>query len=104
MSHTRQNHPNPDFLAHFEAMEDPRQKAKILYPLDEVLLLVLCAVISGAQNWTSIALYGEKKLTLLRRFLPFVQGTPSHDQLGLLFSSLDMEAFQRCFMAWVASC
>ena len=103
MSHTRQNHPNPDFLAHFEAMEDPRQKAKILYPLDEVLLLVLCAVISGAQNWTSIALYGEKKLTLLRRFLPFVQGTPSHDQLGLLFSSLDMEAFQRCFMAWVAS-
>ncbi len=30
-------------------------------------------------------------------------GTPGHDQSGILFSRLDMEAFQRCFIAWVAS-
>ncbi len=94
---------NPDFLAHFESMEDPRQQAKILYPLNEILLLVLCAVISAAQNRTSIALYGEKKPALLRRFLPFGQGTPGHDQLGILFARLDREALQRCFIAWVAS-
>ncbi len=103
MSHTRQNRPTPDFLTHFESMEDPRQQARVVYPLDEILLLVLCAVISGAQDWTSIALYGEKKLELLRRFLPFAEETPSHDQLGILFARLDMEAFQRCFMAWIAS-
>ena len=89
-------------MTHFEAVEDPRQAAKVAYPLDEVLLLVLCAVISGADGWTSIALYGEKKLQFLRRFLPFKHGTPSHDQLGILFSRLDMEAFQRCFIAWIA--
>ena len=63
----------------------------------------MCAVISEADNWTSIALYGEKKLDLLRRFLPFADGTPCHDQLGLLFSRLDMEQFQQCFVTWVGA-
>lgn len=66
-------------------------------------MLALCAVISGADGWTSIAIYGEKKLELLRRFLPFKTGTPSHDQLGLLFARLNIEAFQRCFAVWIAS-
>ena len=74
-----------DFLTHFQAIEDPRQEGKILYPLEEILLLVLCGVISGADGWVSIALYGQKKLELLRRFLPFENGTPSHDQLGIFF-------------------
>ena len=91
------------FLTHFQAIEDPRQVGKILYPLDEILLLVLCGVISGADGWTSIALYGQKKLELLRRFLPYENGTPSHDQVGILFSRLDMEEFQSCFISWVAS-
>ena len=37
----------PDFFTLFEGLEDPRQQAKIVYPLDDVLLLVLCAVICG---------------------------------------------------------
>jgi predicted transposase YbfD/YdcC len=39
----------------------------------------------------------------LRRFRPFGDGTPSHDQLGDIFATLDAEAFQRCFAAWVAA-
>ena len=93
----------PEFLKHFARMDDLRQEAKVTYPLDEVFLLVLCAVVSGADGWTSIALFGAKKLELLRRFLPFKDGTPSHDQLGILFSRLDIEAFQRCFAEWIAS-
>ena len=94
---------SPEFLNHFGRMDDPRQAGKILYPLNEIFLLVLCAVISGADGWASIALYGCKKISLLRRFLPYEHGTPSHDQLGILFSRLDMAAFQHCFAAWVSS-
>ena len=90
----------PAFLTHFQSIEDPRQQGKVLYPLEEILLLVLCGVISGADGWTSIALYGQKKLELLRRFLPYENGTPSHDQLGILFSRLNMEEFQSCFISW----
>lgn len=93
----------PVFLNYFREMDDPRQAAKVVYPLEEIFLLVLCAVISGADGWTSIALYGRKKIEVLRRFLPFADGTPSHDQLGILFSRLDAEQFQRCFTDWAAA-
>ena len=61
------------------------------------------AVLAGADSWVEIAEFGKKKLDFLRRFRAFEQGTPSHDQLGNLFAALDAEAFQNCFIAWVAS-
>lgn len=91
------------FLEHFEGLGDPRQNGKVRYGLDEVLLLCLLAVLAGAETITDIARFGDKKLALLRRFRPFADGTPSHDQLGTILASLDAEQFQQCFVAWVAS-
>lgn len=90
-----------DFLESFEALEDPRQRGKVLYLLDEVLLLVLLGVLAGCESWVEIARFGDKKIDVLRRFRPFEDGTPSHDQLGDLFAALDAEQFQTCFVAWV---
>ena len=89
------------FLQYFENLPDPRQLGKVVYPLDEVLLLSLLAVLAGAEAFTEIALFGEKKLSLLRRFRPFRDGTPPHDRLGDIFALLDAEKFQQCFVAWV---
>ncbi len=91
------------FLRHFEDLPDPRQRAKVVYPLDEVLLLCLLAVLAGAEAMTDIARFGERKRELLRRFRPFADGTPAHDHLGDILAALDAEAFQRCLAAWVAS-
>lgn len=91
------------FLDHFNDLSDHRQAGKVIYPLDEILLLALLAVLAGAEGFTDIARFGEKKLALLRRFRPFANGTPSHDHLGDIFASLDAEGFRACFIAWVAS-
>jgi len=91
------------FLRYFSDLPDRRQAAKVRYPLAEVLLLCLLAVIAGAETITDIARFGEKKLSLLRRFRPFREGTPAHDHLGDILATLDAEQFQRCFVAWVAS-
>ena len=80
------------FLGYFKDLPDPRQRGKVIYPLDEVLLLCLLAVLAGAETFVDIARFGEKKLELLRRFRPFRDGTPSHDQLGDIFATLDAEA------------
>jgi predicted transposase YbfD/YdcC len=91
------------FLDHFKGLPDPRQRGKITYPLDEVLLLCLLAVLGGAETFVDIARFGEKKIDLLRRFRSFRDGTPSHDHLGDIFATLDAKAFQRCFVSWVAA-
>ena len=91
-----------EWLEHFGEIEDPRQSGKVWYPLEEMLLLCLLAVLASAESWVEIAEFGKKKLEFLQRFRPFQNGTPSHDQLGE-FAALDAEAFQRCFIAWVGS-
>jgi predicted transposase YbfD/YdcC len=91
------------FLSHFRDLPDPRQAGKVLYPLEEILLLCLLAVLAGAETFVDIARFGQRKLELLRRFRPFSDGTPSHDHLGDIFATLDAEKFQRCFIAWVAA-
>jgi len=57
-----------DFIESFEALDDPRHRGKVLYLLDEVLLLVLFGVLAGCECWVEIARFGDKKLDLLRRF------------------------------------
>jgi hypothetical protein len=84
-------------------LRDPRQRGKVTYPLDEVLLLCLLAGLAGAECSTEIALFGTKKLALLRRFRPFKDGTSAHDHLGDILATLGADAFQSCFAAWVAA-
>ena len=91
------------FLTYFSDLPDPRQRGKVEYPLDEILLLLLLATIAGADCIIDIARFGQKKRDLLRRFRPFADGTPSHDHLGDILASLDAQAFQRCFVTWVTS-
>ena len=76
------------FLQNFNGLPDHRQAEKVDYPLPEVLLLILLAVLAGAEAFSDIARFGERKIDLLRRFPPYVNGTPSHDHLGWSASSL----------------
>jgi predicted transposase YbfD/YdcC len=71
--------------------------------LDEVLLLMLAASLAGAETVADMARFGQAKLGLLHRFRRFANGTPSHDQLGIILAKLDPTAFQRCFAAWTAA-
>jgi len=89
-------------LDHFSALEDPRQSWKTVYPLPEILLLVLCGVMAGADDFVEIARWGERKITFLRRFLPFREGVPSHDTLNDEMNALPGDLFAECFAAWVA--
>ena len=66
------------------------------------LPLSLLAVLTGADGFVDMGKFGRSKLDLLRRFRPFANGTPSHDQLGDIFAVLDPERFQQSFIAWVA--
>jgi predicted transposase YbfD/YdcC len=91
------------FLSYFKDLPDSRQSGKVKYPLGEILLLCLLAVVAGAETITDIAKFGRLKLAFLRRFRPFADGTPAHDHLGDILATLAPEPFERCFVAWVAA-
>ena len=76
---------------HVAALSDPRQHAKVLYPLPEILLLVLAATIAGADDFVETTLWGTAHLAFLRRFYRYESGIPSHDTLCDVFAALDPE-------------
>jgi hypothetical protein len=94
--------PAPSILQEFEALRDPRREHLRAYPLQEMLLVALCAISSDADDWVHVAEWGELKLPWLRRFLPFASGVASHDTFSRLFSMLDAQQFSQCFTAWMA--
>ena len=92
---------NKSLLDHFSALEDPRQACKVLYPLPEIMLVLLCATLATAEDFVEIKLRGESNLAFLRRFLPFKAGIPSHDTLNDVVDALDPELFKSCFASWI---
>jgi len=96
---------NTLFISSFNKMNDPRRtnKGNHKYPLNEILLLVISAVMSGADGWTSIETFGKVKLAWLQQFFPYNEGIPSDDVLGKLFARLKAQEFTDCFTQWVNS-
>ncbi len=86
---------------HFSQLEDPRIERNKLHPLLNILVIAICGVISGAENWVDIELYGNLKKEWLGQYLDLRHGIPSHDTFGRVFRKLKAAAFQECFLAWV---
>jgi hypothetical protein len=88
-------------LAHFSALEDPRQSGKVLYRLPEILLVVLYGTLSGCDDFVEMALWGREHLSFLRGFERFARGIASHDTLNDVIRALDPALFEDCFVSWI---
>jgi predicted transposase YbfD/YdcC len=87
---------------HFRKLRDPRA-ANATYPLLEILVVALAAMLCGAEGATDMADFGRRKIETLRRFLPLEKGTPSHDVFSDIFRMLDPEGFERVFRQFMAA-
>lgn len=88
-------------LDHFGDVGDPREPAKVKYPLAEVLFLVTCASIAGCDDYDEIADWGEHHLTFLRGYSEYFFGTPKDDWLRVVLNRIDPALFEASFVAWV---
>jgi predicted transposase YbfD/YdcC len=95
--------PPPDLSIpkHFRKLKDPRRKHRRLHRLQDILVIALCAVIAGAQDWQDIETFGRKRYGWLKRFLELPNGVPSHDTFERVFDRLNPPVFQACFREWV---
>src|SRR5262252_9486455 len=85
----------------FAKLQDPRRAHRRLHRLQDIIVIALCAVIAGAQDWQQIETFGRKRRAWLRGFLSLRNGIPSHDTLERVFDRLKPQAFQACFREWV---
>lgn len=88
---------------HFGQLEDPRRDHLKLHSLHDILVLSICGTICGADGFTAIEEYGRAKRDWLSTFLDLKGGIPSHDTIGRVFSLIETEEFEHCFLAWMQS-
>jgi predicted transposase YbfD/YdcC len=92
---------SPSITKYFSKLKDPRRAHRRKHLLQDIIVIALCAVIAGAQDWQEVALFGRERRDWLKRFLKLVNGIPSHDTFERVFDRLEPRAFQTCFRQWV---
>ena len=95
------NRPTASITEHFASLEDPRIERTKLHQLLDIIVIAICAVICGADDWVAVELFGNAKLAWLRTFLELPNGIPAHDTFGRVSGRLKPEQFQQCFLAWI---
>lgn len=90
-------------LKYFAELTDPRVARTREHLLEEILLMVLAAVLSGAESWNEIEGYGKAKHAWFKGFLTLPGGIPSHDTFNRVISALDPAELETGFVAWVSS-
>ena len=90
-------------LSYFAELRDPRVERTREHLLEEILLITIAAVLSGAGSWNEIEGYGKAKRLWLKVFLKLPGGIPSHDTFNRVISGLDPGELEDGFVAWVSS-
>jgi predicted transposase YbfD/YdcC len=84
----------------FADLQDPRVKGRCEHDLLDILAITLLAVLSGADDWPDIALFGRARQEWLKTFLALRNGIPSHDTFRRVFGLLDRQQFATCLFQW----
>jgi hypothetical protein len=88
-----------DFADHFAEVDDPRVEYLVDHNLVDII--AICAVITGADTWTDVELFGQSKQPWLKKWLELPNGIPSHATFGRVFAQIDPEQFQAGFLSWI---
>jgi predicted transposase YbfD/YdcC len=88
---------------HFRKLKDPRRAHRRRHLLVDIIVIALCAIICGADDWQQVAAFGRERRAWLERFLELPNGIPSHDTFERVFDRLHPEAFAVCFREWTAA-
>lgn len=89
------------FENYFADLKDPRAGNARRHDLLEVLMIALCAVLSGGQTAVDMAVFADAKREFLGSFLELKNGVPSHDTFSRVFRFLDPEQLRTCFQKFM---
>ncbi len=91
-----------DVRVHFESLTDPR-RGKVTYPLLNVVVMMLCAVVAGSDDFVGITVWATNNKDWLSKFLDMSKGVPSHDRFNAILARLKPAEFEKCLLSWITA-
>ena len=86
-----------------EGIEDTRRSRRVMYPLHEVLIIMLIAVICGATLYAKVEMFGKSKKEWLGTFLELENGIPDACTFRNVIKEIDTQKFHTLFCEWMKS-
>lgn len=87
---------------HFDDLTDPRRREPT-YPLINIVVIAVCAVVCGADDFVAIARFGRTKRDWLAKFLDLSSGIPSHDRFNAVLAAIKPAEFEQCLLSWITA-
>lgn len=88
-------------IERFTDLPDARVEGRTDHDLLDIVVLALCAVMSGAEGWDDMEDWGREREAWLRRYLPLRNGIPGHDTIRRVFETLSPMELELRFEAWM---
>ena len=88
-------------IERFSGLPDARVEGRTDHDLLDIVVLALCAVMSGAEGWDDIEDWGREREVWLRRYLPLRNGIAGHDTIRRVFETLSPMGLELRFEAWM---
>ena len=79
---------------------DPR-RGEAVYPLVNILFMMICGVIAGADDFVAIARFANTKKEWFAKFLDMSSGIPSHDRFNAILNAIKPDEFAAILLAWI---
>ena len=90
-------------MEHLWQVPDPRIERTRRHELMDILVIALCAVIGGADNWVDVVQFGKAKKEWFATFLKLPNGITSHDTFGRVFQLIDSQVLEKVCIEWLQS-
>jgi len=85
-----------------QTIPDPRRQSENLkHPLVDLIILGLCGVVAGCEDFVEIAAWGKVNEAFLRTFLDLPPGIASHDTFTRVFALLPPATVQAVLLPWL---
>ena len=85
---------------HFTDLTDPRRR-EVTYPLINIVVIAVCAVICGSDDFVAITKFGRTRRDWFAKFLDLSAGIPSHDRFNAVLAMIKPAEFEKCLLSWI---
>ena len=88
-------------IEHLTLVEETRSDINRKQDLVDVMVLVISAIMAGAEGWRDIETYGEAKADWLRQYRPFTHGIPCRHTIARILRCVVVESLLDALLSWV---